>query len=241
MTPWILHPPADEESGPTFTRPLSLNESGYYLDCCFQGTTDLVWHYIVRSSLELFSEANVHRAWRLLKHRYPLLGSQVCTTEDSPEFVFAVAAKRLHGLLPGEVILKTIANADEALHIIEEIFHGPQRVFGLLPARLYVLERLDETTTHHVIVNTAHFIADGVSHIMLCRTFFHILSTPSPKATPDPAERLAMVVECEEMNPAKSLSMARQRWMRVIGSVIFGLRRRGLRVRRRSFVFCKIL
>lgn len=235
MTPWTLHSPADGHSGPTYTRPLSLNESGYYLDCCFHGTTDLVWHYIVHSSSELFTEANVHRAWKLLKLRYPLLGSQVSTKGDSPEFQFEVAAKRLNESLPGEVILKTISGPNEPLAIIEEIIHGPQRVFALLPARLFVLQRIDDKTTHHVLINTAHFIADGFSHIMLCRTFFDILSTPSPETTIDPAERLAMVVECEEMNPARSLSGARQRWRRAIGAVIFGLRKRRLRVRLRCF------
>lgn len=232
MTPWTLHSPVDEHSGPTYTRPLSLNETGYYWDCCFHGTTDLVWHYIVHSNSKLFTEANVHRAWKLLKHRYPLLGSQVCTKGgDSPVFLFEVAAKRLNEPLPGEVICKTVASADEALTIIEEIIHGPQRTFSLLPARLFVLQRIDDKTTHHVLINTAHFIADGFSHIMLCRSFFNILSVPSPETALDLAERLAMVVECEEMNPARSLSISRQRWRRAIGAVIFYLRRRHLRVR----------
>ena len=237
MTPWTLHPPVDKDSGPTFTRPLSLNESGYYLDCCFHGTTDLVWHYIVHSTSELFGEVNVHRAWRLLKHRYPLLGSQVCAKGDPSGFLFEVAVERLDNALPGELVRKTISGADEALTIIEEIIHGPQRDFGLLPARLYVLERSDDKATHHVIINTAHFIADGVSHIMLCRTFFDILSTPSPAVMADPAERLEMVVGCEEMSPAKLFSIPRQRWRRAIGSVIYGIRRRGLRVRRSLIVF----
>ena len=182
MTPWTLHPPADEDSGPTFTRPLSLNESGYYFDCCFHGTTDLVWHYIVHSDPELFAEANVHRAWRFLKHRYPLLGSRVCTKDNSPALLFEVAVERLDQTLPGELTFKTITGAHEALTVIDEIIHGPQRAFGLLPARLFILERLDDTTTHHVVVNTAHFIADGFSHIMLCRTFFDLLSSMGSRA-----------------------------------------------------------
>ncbi|TFY57196.1 hypothetical protein EVJ58_g7178 [Rhodofomes roseus] len=231
MTPWTLRPSADSDthSGPTYTRPLSLNETGYYWDSCFQGTTDLVWHYVVQSGRELYTEANVARAWILLKQRYPLLGSRVRTDNGSQDLHFEVAPARLAQVRPGELIRKPIANADEALTTIHDILHGEQRTFVDIPARLFILDRIDEESIHHVIINTTHFITDGVSHIMLCRAFFDILSRPSPETIPDVGERLAMVVPVEELNPARRASVATQRWRRAIGSVIFRLRRAALR------------
>ncbi|KAH9937070.1 uncharacterized protein B0H18DRAFT_1205988 [Fomitopsis serialis] len=227
---WTAVPHADALPGLTYTRPLSLNETGYYWDCRFQGTTDLVWHYIVQSGPELFTNANVARAWILLKTRYPLLGSRVCTDGgDSQEFRFEVAPERLAQVLPEELIRKPITNADDALAVIDNIIHGEQRIFATLPARLFVLDRADDDSIHHVIINTTHFITDGVSHIMLCRAFFDILSRPSLEPITDLGKRLAMVVPCEELHPGRRLSVPTQRWRRAIGAVIYNLRRAKLR------------
>ncbi|PCH33759.1 hypothetical protein WOLCODRAFT_129955 [Wolfiporia cocos MD-104 SS10] len=221
--------PRDGHAPRTYFRPLSLSESGYYWDTQFRGTTDLIWHYIAETQEDsLFHPDNIVRTWVALKQQHPLMGVRIQHRDscDAPQFV--VNERNLVKPLPGELIHKTITSADEVYALIDDIIHGDQRSFSDLPVRLFVFDRTDRPQTHHVIFNTAHFLSDGVSHTILCRTFFDFLTSP-PTSVPALENRLAMVVAYEDLFPARRWSISRQRWRRAIASVILSIRWRNLR------------
>ncbi|KZT05977.1 uncharacterized protein LAESUDRAFT_654616 [Laetiporus sulphureus 93-53] len=228
MAPWVLRD-STEHDGLTYTRPLGLSEMGYHWDSCFNGTTDLVWHYVTESHRpEHFDQANVVRTWIAMKQYHPLLGSRLEGWAQSPSNAvrMVVSERRLAELVPGELQFQEAATPDAVQCLIDDIIYGEQRSFPDLPVRVFILDRTDQPGLHHIIFNTAHLIADGVSHTVLCRTFFDILTSPPSQEVPDLEKRLAMVVACEDLNPASKLSVPRQRWRRAIASVIFALRRK---------------
>lgn len=225
MAPWTLES-TSASRGRTYSRPLGLNEHGFYLDSCFNGTADFTTHYLVETTVEdgarIFGEENVARTWRAVKQRYPLLGTQVRVNDMYWSASFVVSEKLLENYLPGQLIFQTVASAQEVLDMIEEILHGPPRNFNELPVRIFILKRSDKPNLHHVLLNTVHFVGDNTSTTTFARTFFDILASPPPEAiqVPDLEERLEMVPAGEDLNPTLKLSKPRQRWRRAIAHII---------------------
>lgn len=225
--------------GRTYTRPLGAIETTFYWDFVFNGTADLPCPYVLESNgrrgRDLFTPENITRAWMQVKQRHPLLAARVeVRDEDTKSVHFVVSERRMVEQLPGEIVFQSVAGAEQVSRFIEDIGRGPQRVSSRLPARLFVVTRTDLPNLHHVISNTAHFIADGVSHVAWTRSFFQALATPHApiQNVPDLEERLALLVACEDLNPTLRLSKPQQRWRRAIAAVLLSIRDSKLQVRR---------
>lgn len=231
MAPWTLES-TSPSLGRTYTRPLGLDEYGFYLDSCFNGTADFLYNFMVETTEEigekLFTEANVSRTWTAVKQRFPLLGSQLRVNDDDIHDAasFVVSEKLLAEHLPGQIVFGSISSADEAQYLIEETFGGPQRNFLELPVRVFILKRTDQPTIHHVFINTVHFVGDATSSSTFNRTFFDILTSPPSNASevPDLQERLAMVPAAEDLNPTLKMNKARQRWRCAIADTLYHIR-----------------
>ncbi|KAH9950453.1 hypothetical protein B0H21DRAFT_868846 [Amylocystis lapponica] len=219
----IPAPQLYSRDGRTYTRPLGAGEAGFYWDSVFNGTADLISRI-----LDLFTPENINRAWTQLKQRNPLLAVRVEEPDDGTESLhFLVTEKRLVEQLPGEIVFRSIADAEEASRVVEDIGRGVQRDSANLPGRLFILDRLDSPDIYHIIINTAHYMSDGVSHMALTPVFFEILASPHTAPAqdiPDLEERLTMLVSSEDLNPTLRLSKSRQRWRRALAAVILSIR-----------------
>ena len=225
MAPWVLEH-TSSALGRTYSRPLGLNEHGFYLDSCFNGTADFIYHFMVETEQlvgeKLFEQENVSRTWTAIKQRFPLLGSQLRIDDIYDASSFVVSEKLLQEHLPGQLNFGTISSAEEAQELIVQLIEGPQRNFTKLPVRIFIFKRTDNPTMHHVFINSVHFVGDATSSSTFNRTFFDVLtSPPSDVYIPDLEERLAMVPAAEDLDPTLKMTQARQRWRRAMAHIIY--------------------
>lgn len=238
MAPWTQL--NTTEGSRTYTRPLGLNETGYYWDSAFDGTSDVIFQYVAQTlnphSSDLFSQENVVRAWTAVKQRFPLLGARIQLKDGCDALHFVVSERRLTELLPGELTFGAVENAEEVSQFIDDLIRGPQRSFLDLPARMYVLRRTGQTGLYHIVLNVSHVITDAVAQATLCRTFFDLLSSPSIDFVPDLENRLAMAAASEDLNPTLRMSKPRQKWRRAIAIVLLTIRQSKMQVDPQSIV-----
>ncbi|KAF7294868.1 hypothetical protein MIND_01024700 [Mycena indigotica] len=232
MASWTQTRPSSEAYGspvhskhsPTrvFTRKLGLNELGFYYDGKINGTADSVSHSTLRAAPGIVTLTNVTRVWTMLKHRYPLLGASVYHVDSEPQL--RVDEDRLASLSVGELTWATVPTKETANALAASIVHEERKLSDALLARVEVWTQNDEPSISHLMIHLAHLITDGVSGTNLLRTFLTFLSSPEDNLNgPIPAieTRLALAVSAESLTPpARSFSLARQRWRKAAGKII---------------------
>ncbi|KAI0647047.1 hypothetical protein C8Q79DRAFT_1110405 [Trametes meyenii] len=216
-------------SGGIYSRVLGPTEERFFYDRIFNGTADIVWSYTVRGKdtaqdAAVFSEMNVTRAWATLKQLHPLLGARMEVNPGDDAVKFVVAERALSTHQQDEVTVGTVSSASEVETIIWHYARDKPTEDHHIMARVWVFARADKPGVYEVLFRAAHAISDGISGATLARTFFDILSSP-PAQIPPLAERLALVVPSNALNPTLKMSPARQRWRRAIAKVTFFNRR----------------
>lgn len=233
MAPWTLQS-SSELRGRTFTRPLGLNELGFYYDACFYLIADVYFHCEIETrgphGDDLFHYDNVANAWIAVKQRYPLLGAKIEGQFGSDDVHFVVSEKGLAELTPAELFFDSMSSSEDVARLIEEMVRGPPRNFHDLPNRLFIIRQLDTPNRWHVIFNFYHCSNDGTASANACCKFFDILALRITPLVPDLEERLAMVVPAEDLNPTKKMRLPRQRWRRAIAYVLWNIRDSRLQV-----------
>jgi len=209
-----------------FTRPLDVNEIGFFHDGTFNGVADMAEHYVVHTTRDsLFEFSNVARTWIALKRIFPLLGATTKEVDyDVPSASFTIAEADLAVTRPGEIDLLTANSEAEVHQFVEQLISGPRQLSSNLLSRVYIFSRGDDAGLYHAVIHIAHLITDGMSALALVRTFFDILSLPPTTHVPDLVARLALCVGSENLNPNRNLPLARRRWRRAIGWVIHHIR-----------------
>lgn len=203
MPAWTLigtHP----TRGRTFQRPLRGTEITFFWDGHFSGTADNLYHAELRllntsRDAQLFSEANITKAWLSTKRRYPLSGATVqmlpgtwisahhvqradskveSAGNDSipiptSEPHFLVQEHDLVVLRPHEITFGQVACAEEVPQQISAIWEGPRPLSNELLARLHVFREIDSQRADvlHLIMLIAHCVTDGMAN----RTFMRCL------------------------------------------------------------------
>ena len=209
-----------------FTRPLDVNEIGFFYDGIFNGVADMAEHYVVRTTRDsLFGFSNVARTWIALKQIFPLLGATTKEVDyEAPSASFTVAEADLAVTRPGEIDLLTADSEAEVHEFVEILISGPRQLSSNLLSRIYIFSRGDNLGLYHVVIHVSHMVTDGISALALVRTFFDILSLPPTTRVPDLEARLALCVGSENLNPNRNLPLPRRRWRRAIGWVIHHIR-----------------
>ncbi|KAJ6502472.1 hypothetical protein C8R45DRAFT_620725 [Mycena sanguinolenta] len=221
-----------------YTRALGLNELGFYYDAHINGTADTLMHISIHISeagkrLNIMSSANITRAWCAVKARFPLIAAKVEThpaDSDTEQLHFVVAEERIKSLIPGELTISSVSSLEAVQARVDAIdgTAGEERKLSDdLLCGVGVLSRTDDTSTHHLIINVAHLISDGVGNTTLLRFFLEMLTTssadgPIENTSPglDLEPRLKLAVAAESLVPAVKMSVAKQRWRRAAGSII---------------------
>ncbi|KAJ6547642.1 hypothetical protein B0H19DRAFT_1166714 [Mycena capillaripes] len=205
-----------------YTRPLGLNELGFYYDSHINGTADTLTHTVIQVSAEgkhCLALDNLGRAWRALKNRFPLLGAMVQIKQELPQFL--VAEERLESIVPGEISVSSVSSLEEAQEAATTAINGQRKLSDDLLSRIEVLSRTDDASTYHVLIDVAHLITDGVGNGSLLKEFLNMLSFPDGDAAQADLEaRLSLAVAAESLVPASKMSIARQRWRRAAGHII---------------------
>ncbi|KAJ7046866.1 hypothetical protein C8F04DRAFT_1061993 [Mycena alexandri] len=204
-----------------YTRPLGLNELGFYYDSHINGTADTLMHITIQVSADGASYVdpeNVARAWCALKSQFPLLGGTIQLYNSLPHFV--VTEERLKSITSNEIFFSSIPSIEEAQNAAEVELHGKRNLSDDLLARLVVLSRADDPSTYHVLINIAHLITDGVGNTSLLGQFLNLLSSPGDHSVANLEARLSLAVAAESLVPAAKMSVARQRWRRAAGQII---------------------
>ncbi|KAJ7235440.1 hypothetical protein B0H12DRAFT_145877 [Mycena haematopus] len=219
-----------------YTRVLGLNELGFYYDARVNGTADTLMHIHLEVSeagkqCNIISSANIARAWRALKARFPLLAARVQTHRDDSrveQMQFVVAEERITSPVPGQITVSSVSSleAAEAQAAAMDGTAGEQRTLSDdLLCRVVVLSRADQPSMYHIFINVAHLIVDGVGNISLLQSFLEILAAGSPDGPTEYTSsldlvRLKLAVAAESLVPAVRLSVAKQRWRRAAGHVV---------------------
>ncbi|KAF7323046.1 hypothetical protein HMN09_00084500 [Mycena chlorophos] len=208
-----------------FERPLGLNELGFFWDSRIQGTADSFSHSTLGGSPALFAQANVVRAWTVVKNKFPLLGARIILDADRNGARFHVALSRLSSLVPGEVTTFAVASEAAVDAAADAVINGQRKLSDNLLGRIEILthedKNADAPVVAHLFIHLAHAITDGVSGTILLRTFLEYLSSPEMAITlPDVRPRLALAVSAESLVPARRFTLARQRWRRAAGKII---------------------
>ena len=223
-------------SGKAYARPLGLNETGFYIDRKFNGTSDIIWRYLVEETdratcteATFFSEKNVKRAWATLKQWYPIVGARTDESDGLDAVRFVVSEHALSHHLPDEVTFTPVSSREEVDKAFAYLMRENPMVDHHLVARVLVFPFTSSKGTYEVFFRFAHCMADGISSATVARTFFDVLVSP-PAPIPKLEERLTMALSSDELNPTKRMSLPRQRWRRAIAQVTFLNRRRKLAV-----------
>lgn len=249
MPGWTLidtHP----AQGRTFQRPLDVIELKFLWDGLFNGTADSLQWFELRilhasRDARLYSAANIVRAWVSTKRRYPLAGAKVQGADGAPlqmkvatgskvnngtgftsEPHFVVREHDLAVVRPCEIVFGHVASTEEAQKRIATILDGPRPLSENLLAQLYVFRETgsERTDVLHLSVLMAHCVTDGIANSTLARCLLDTLARGEPEPSQLPLEeRLAMAIPSMDLH-LRSLSLARQRWRRAVGIVIFRLR-----------------
>ena len=251
MPSWTLvdtHP----IQGRTFQRFLDNYELSFLWDGLLNGTADNLQHLELRlkngsRDAQLFSEANIVRAWLSTKRRYPLAGAIVRGVDSAALRVvtgisagngtgltstpcFVIREYDLAVLRPQEVVFEKVASAEDAQRRGAAILDGPRPLSDELLVQLYVLRETDlkRSDVLHLMILMAHTVTDGVANTTFVRCLLDTLArgeSAEPAQTPL-EERLAMAVPSVDLEPLhlRSLNPAIRRWRRIVGAVIFQLR-----------------
>ncbi|KAF9234342.1 hypothetical protein BU15DRAFT_79093 [Melanogaster broomeanus] len=225
MPGWTLEN-SSPTKGRTFKRQLDPMEASFFWDGVFNGTADCVQHLRLRLLNEadayIFSESNITRTWLSVKRRYPLLGARVEVDNEEPHFI--VQEHHLGRLNANEVVFGSVSSAEEAQSHVFEIFDGPWSLSNNLLARIFIFRETDRADVIHMFALIAHCITDGTANNSFLRCFLDTLSSRSEPPISGLEERLDMVIASADLEPKQSFSLARRRWRRTIGFVIFGIR-----------------
>lgn len=245
--------------GRTFQRPLdALEVCSVWAGLC-DGTLDSLYHHELRLSngsrdAQLFSEANIVRAWLSTKRRFPLAGAIVRGADGAPLHLnpevsidsltgnadigagftsaphFMIPEHDLAVLRPGEIVFEQVSGAEDARRQAAAIAYGPRVLSTEMSTRLYVFRETDSEVLH-LMVLVAHCVTDGMASRTLVRSLLDTLARGGEDESAQLAqvpleERLAMAVPPGELRPAglRALSSARRRWRRAAGAVICRLR-----------------
>lgn len=234
MVPWKLQS-STEALGRAFTRPMGMNELGFYYDACYNLTADIYFHCAVETEGtrgdDLFRYENIFRTWKAVKQRYPLSGAKIQGDFGTDAVEFVVSEKLLAGVVPGELNFSPVNSAEDIDRMIDDMIHGTQRDLHNLPFRLIVLHQLDQPHRWHVIFNCMHSTGDAISSANFHCMFFDVLALGISPVVPDLQERLAVVVPTEDLNPTRKMSVARQRWRYAMASVLYTIRDSKIQVR----------
>lgn len=233
MAPWTLSS-SSTLPGRTFTRPLGLNELGFYYDACFFLIADVYFCCEIETKGphgdDLFHYDNVANAWIAVKQRYPLLGAKIGGQFGSDDVHFVVSEKKLAELTPGELFFDSVSSEEDVSRLIEETVRGPPRNFHDLMNRLFIIRRLDKPNRWNVIFNFHHCTNDGSASANTCCKFFDILALRITPLVPDIAQRLETILPAEDLNPTKKMKLPHQRWRRAIAYVLWNIRDSRLQV-----------
>ncbi|KAF9231622.1 hypothetical protein BU15DRAFT_55916 [Melanogaster broomeanus] len=226
MPGWTLEN-SSPTKGRTFKRQLDPMEASYFWDGVFNGTADTVHHLRLRLLNEadayIFSESNITRTWLSVKRRCPLLGAMVEVDNEEPHFI--VQEHHLGRLNPNEVVFGSVSfSVEEAQSHVFEILDGPRSLSNNLLARIFIFRETDRADVIHMFTLIAHCITDGTANNSFLRCFLDTLSSRSEPPISGLEQRLAMVIASADLEPKHSFSLARRRWRRAIGFVIFGIR-----------------
>ncbi|KAF9231618.1 hypothetical protein BU15DRAFT_82167 [Melanogaster broomeanus] len=101
---------------------------------------------------------------------------------------------------------------------------GPRTLSNHLLARIFIFRETDRADVIHMFTVIAHCITDGTVYNSFLRCFLDALSSRSEPPISGLEQRLAMVIASADLEPKHSFSLARRRWRRAIGFVIFGIR-----------------
>lgn len=104
------------------------------------------------------------------------------------------------------------------------------RSFYNTPARLLIVRHSNEPHHWYLATSVAHFITDTASATNYVRVLCDLLTFSRLPGIPDLEKRLAMIVPAEDLNPARQLTLSRQRWRFAIAGVIYSIRINKLKV-----------
>ncbi|KAG9314804.1 hypothetical protein JVU11DRAFT_3893 [Chiua virens] len=252
MPGWTLvdtHP----SQGRTFQRPLDPAERAFLWDSHFDGIADAAKQYKLRLSnidqdANLFSEANIVKAWISTKRRFPLAGATVqgllgeadpsnANGSDSDGHVtyllnsnphFVVREHDLAVLRPHEIVFGEVTCLQDVQDRIDAIWNEGRVLSEDVLVQLHVYRETDPHVLHLVLF-VAHYVADMLADETLGRCLLDTLARGGDSNW-EPAqmpleERLAMAVPMVDRAPEhlRSLSVAKRRWRMAIGAVIYQL------------------
>lgn len=183
-------------------------------------------HFVISTpdSDSLFSEANVHRAWRSLKRIYPLISANLVEKQDPPEFDFVVCEDRINSVDTKEITFMSASSNEEAIEMIQRSTNSRPILSSDILGMLWLISvPSPHTKIWHVVFHNRHCIMDGMAVYAQATAFFDILTSkqvPSryiPKVSLE--EYLNLHVAIDYLNPSRH-NMARLRWRRAIAAVI---------------------
>lgn len=149
------------------------------------------------------------------------------TCASVPHFI--VQEHELAILRPQEIIFDQVVCAGEVRQRMTAIWDNPRPLSNELLAQLYVFREADSQTLHLMML-TAHYVTDATANRSFMRCLLDTLGRGGGPGSEPPQlpleQRLAMVIPTSDREPIhlRSLSPARKRWRRAIGSVMYGLR-----------------
>ncbi|EJD03599.1 uncharacterized protein FOMMEDRAFT_105696 [Fomitiporia mediterranea MF3/22] len=215
-----------------YRRPLGNTELGFYWDSVFSGTAITISHdeIVAEEGFEraLFEEANVTRAWLRMKQRFPLLGALVDESPDSNTVEFVVEEALLRSQRQGEVRYTEVKDSAGIRSLTNELLNGPPTVSKDLTVQLLVVKQEDAPRLYHVLVCALHSITDGVAGVTIIREYLQELSSLNKSEIIQGlplADRLAMIVPIEDLDPMLTASPTRRKWRKAIAKVIVNIRR----------------
>lgn len=221
---WTLR----EGSSPTYERSLGLNELQFYhRGHVLQGSTDSLQEvsFEVDPKTVTISENTVRKAWIATKCRFPLLGARVeVVGPEDKDVRFAVELDRIRDVKPGEILWSSISCAEDATEFIDKLINEKRILDDIYLVRVFVLKRLDRANFYHILVHAAHCVVDGMSYYSIMRFMLETLSTVDLTLEENIQSRLALSIPTEDLFPVRNSSLARQRWHRAIGLVIYNVR-----------------
>jgi hypothetical protein len=216
-------------------RPLGIAEESFYWDGVLSGSFDILQHFelkLDRSHLHVMEPKNIRQAWLDVKRHFPMVAVNI-VREDDDKVYFEIAEERIHFIGDGELdIIGSIRSKEEASAINKQILSGPRQLRTDMNVKLIIRSEVDKpeqpkgAPAHfHFFLLTSHAISDSGANPSLFTKFTSILSTPSrriPRASIE--ERLAMVPDGETIHHRQTDSIARRRWRKAIGSVLYQAR-----------------
>ncbi|KAF5315871.1 hypothetical protein D9611_004763 [Ephemerocybe angulata] len=223
--------------GTSFERPLGSTELGFYWDSVFRRTADIIRAADVEieaSSIErVLAPATLTRAWTTLKRRYPLMGARI-EERSNDEVVFIVEPVTLSTINSSEELLvQEISGGQEVEEVVDRLHNGQSPLSNSLLTCIRILRRKDRPNLVHILIHSAHCIADEIAHNTILRELLQILANPalSTIETSDDAplkERLGVSASTDGLYPFQPGS-ARSRWRKAISWVILSRRRAGMK------------